>query len=144
MHDESLDAIFAPRDIDTKFAEAEIQQLVGMTIAGITVTDESTAVALYGYAMTMLKSKVVTAKGVKAYLEELAKKQIRDMTEIERLALLALGFLRRKPRSKPFVATASKVGRNDPCPCGSGLKFKLCCLNLAKAHDLEEYRKCQG
>jgi SWIM/SEC-C metal-binding protein len=26
-------------------------------------------------------------------------------------------------RNKP------KVGRNDPCPCGSGLKFKKCCLN---------------
>lgn len=23
-----------------------------------------------------------------------------------------------------------KVGRNDPCPCGSGLKFKKCCLDL--------------
>jgi SEC-C motif len=22
----------------------------------------------------------------------------------------------------------SSVGRNDPCPCGSGLKFKRCCL----------------
>ena len=21
-----------------------------------------------------------------------------------------------------------KVGRNDPCPCGSGRKFKKCCL----------------
>ena len=21
-----------------------------------------------------------------------------------------------------------KTGRNDPCPCGSGLKFKKCCL----------------
>lgn len=21
-----------------------------------------------------------------------------------------------------------KVGRNDPCPCGSGMKFKKCCL----------------
>jgi SEC-C motif len=26
----------------------------------------------------------------------------------------------------PFVADA-KVGRNDPCPCGSGKKFKKCC-----------------
>ncbi|WP_455232966.1 SEC-C metal-binding domain-containing protein [Geopseudomonas aromaticivorans] len=24
---------------------------------------------------------------------------------------------------------AQKVARNDPCPCGSGLKFKKCCLN---------------
>jgi uncharacterized protein len=22
-----------------------------------------------------------------------------------------------------------KTGRNDPCPCGSGLKYKICCLN---------------
>lgn len=22
----------------------------------------------------------------------------------------------------------SKPGRNDPCPCGSGLKYKKCCL----------------
>jgi len=22
----------------------------------------------------------------------------------------------------------SKVGRNDPCPCGSGAKFKNCCI----------------
>jgi preprotein translocase subunit SecA len=24
---------------------------------------------------------------------------------------------------------APKVGRNDPCPCGSGQKHKKCCLN---------------
>ncbi|MBS1213372.1 MAG: hypothetical protein H6R26_1989 [Proteobacteria bacterium] len=24
-------------------------------------------------------------------------------------------------------ATSSKTGRNDPCPCGSGRKFKKCC-----------------
>ena len=23
---------------------------------------------------------------------------------------------------------SEKVGRNDPCPCGSGLKYKKCCL----------------
>ena len=25
------------------------------------------------------------------------------------------------------VSTAQKVGRNDPCPCGSGKKYKACC-----------------
>jgi uncharacterized protein len=28
---------------------------------------------------------------------------------------------------KPFVRVGPKVGRNDPCPCGSGRKFKKCC-----------------
>jgi SEC-C motif domain protein len=27
----------------------------------------------------------------------------------------------------PPVKAAPKVGRNDPCPCGSGKKFKQCC-----------------
>lgn len=27
----------------------------------------------------------------------------------------------------PFVNAAPKVGRNEPCPCGSGKKFKKCC-----------------
>jgi len=27
----------------------------------------------------------------------------------------------------PCVRPAPKVGRNDPCPCGSGKKFKKCC-----------------
>lgn len=29
-------------------------------------------------------------------------------------------------KEKPYLAP-SKVGRNDPCPCGSGKKFKKCC-----------------
>lgn len=28
---------------------------------------------------------------------------------------------------KPFVREQIKIGRNDPCPCGSGKKYKKCC-----------------
>lgn len=27
---------------------------------------------------------------------------------------------------KPFVRESRKVGRNEPCPCGSGRKYKVC------------------
>ena len=27
---------------------------------------------------------------------------------------------------QPFVREGKKVGRNEPCPCGSGKKFKQC------------------
>ena len=30
---------------------------------------------------------------------------------------------------KPITRLAPKVGRNDPCPCGSQKKFKKCCGN---------------
>jgi hypothetical protein len=29
----------------------------------------------------------------------------------------------------PFVNPSRSIGRNDPCPCGSGKKYKKCCLN---------------
>ncbi len=35
------------------------------------------------------------------------------------------------PRSA--VAGTKKVGRNDPCPCGSGKKYKHCCLKRHEA-----------
>jgi preprotein translocase subunit SecA len=30
-------------------------------------------------------------------------------------------------RPMPIRRTGEKVGRNDPCPCGSGKKYKKCC-----------------
>ena len=40
---------------------------------------------------------------------------------------------KRKEITKDFnrsrIAVSSKVGRNDPCPCGSGKKYKKCCGN---------------
>jgi hypothetical protein len=33
--------------------------------------------------------------------------------------------------SEPVVNPFRHVGRNDPCPCGSGLKAKKCCLSGA-------------
>lgn len=30
------------------------------------------------------------------------------------------------------VVRCVKLGRNSPCPCGSGKKFKKCCIHLAE------------
>lgn len=35
------------------------------------------------------------------------------------------------PRTEPVRRRATKVGRNDPCPCGSGKKSKKCCAAVA-------------
>ena len=34
-----------------------------------------------------------------------------------------------------------KVGRNDPCPCGSGKKYKDCCLPKGEKYLLKLYKK---
>jgi len=31
------------------------------------------------------------------------------------------------PSAKPYRKAGPKIGRNDPCPCGSGKKYKKCC-----------------
>jgi SEC-C motif len=48
--------------------------------------------------------------------------------------------LRSEPKFPPAPASpalappsGSKIGRNDTCPCGSGMKFKRCCLGKTAA-----------
>ena len=33
----------------------------------------------------------------------------------------------RKEFNRSRIAVSNKIGRNDPCPCGSGKKYKYCC-----------------
>jgi len=35
-------------------------------------------------------------------------------------------------KSKPVSKSISKPGRNEPCPCGSGKKYKQCCMASSK------------
>jgi hypothetical protein len=35
-----------------------------------------------------------------------------------------------KPKPTPVKIPGKKVGRNQPCPCGSGIKYKKCCGSL--------------
>ena len=39
---------------------------------------------------------------------------------------LARDELKTEPQNAPFVRREKKVGRNDPCPCGSSKKYKQC------------------
>lgn len=32
-------------------------------------------------------------------------------------------------KGETIRSAGSKLGRNDPCPCGSGRKYKKCCMN---------------
>lgn len=54
---------------------------------------------------------------------EILKANISDM-ERERLRPISEAQMKRD-----FSKVTHKLGRNDACPCGSGLKYKKCCLN---------------
>ena len=40
-------------------------------------------------------------------------------------------------KKAPIRTAAKKVGPNDPCPCGSGKKYKKCCMQKDKAEGME-------
>lgn len=42
---------------------------------------------------------------------------------------------------KTYVRKGPKVGRNDPCPCASGKKYKHCCLKGKEQVQAEERPK---
>ncbi len=44
------------------------------------------------------------------------------------------------PRSKQEDVKTIKAGRNDPCPCGSGKKYKKCCLNKKQEQNVNPFK----
>ncbi len=39
------------------------------------------------------------------------------------------------------METSKKIGRNDLCPCGSGKKYKKCCINLEKENNINNTKQ---
>jgi preprotein translocase subunit SecA len=60
-----------------------------------------------------------------------ANVQYQHTTYEEALATAATGDDARAAAPAPFKRAMEKVGRNDPCPCGSGKKYKHCHGKLA-------------
>lgn len=62
----------------------------------------------------------------------LMKSQIRQNLQREQVAKGTTarsagdGEVVKEAKKKPVSADGTKVGRNDPCPCGSGKKYKNC------------------
>ncbi|MBN2217721.1 MAG: SEC-C domain-containing protein [Pirellulales bacterium] len=43
-----------------------------------------------------------------------------------------------KAKTEPKSAAQSRIARNDPCPCGSGKKYKKCCMKKGKDGNFED------
>ncbi len=49
--------------------------------------------------------------------------QRKKKKELEQARMAGAGDM----QVQQVVRSGEKVGRNDPCPCGSGKKYKKCC-----------------
>jgi len=67
----------------------------------------------------------------KLYTVEIARESVVEEMDVrrrpQRMVLSHGGNGGEAARAAPVRRQSSKVGRNDPCPCGSGKKYKRCC-----------------
>jgi preprotein translocase subunit SecA len=70
-----------------------------------------------------------TVQGLKedyvTYIYRIENVKLREEPEVQQLSYSG-GTEEPNPRPKSPRKSAHKIGRNDPCPCGSGKKFKKC------------------
>jgi len=67
-------------------------------------------------------------KRKKAKLDELSRRGMStEEIEAEQATLDKAREERKKNPSKYQISADRTPGRNDPCPCGSGKKYKKCC-----------------
>ena len=63
-------------------------------------------------------------------VDELSPKQLGgEFSELYNNLHRRLNITDRPFLHQSFMGQQRKIGRNDPCPCGSGKKYKKCCLN---------------
>jgi predicted Zn-dependent protease len=90
--------------------------------------DAERAEALLHAAMLQTHDDHVRGEAIDHLLELLSSQgrhaEVKALLAEERARLDALV----EPRNETVQRVAPKVGRNDPCPCGSGKKHKKCCL----------------
>lgn len=70
----------------------------------------------------------------KPYEEVLASMPPKEFKLIKQYEDFKYSHLTKKEREADIqpVRTEPKIGRNEPCPCGSGKKYKNCCINKIK------------
>jgi len=102
------------------------------------------AFELFGAMVEAVKLEVTRTLMLVAYKESAPAPQVDDRAHVENVQLQhaapgsALGGespspeeAAPAPKAQPITRPMTKVGRNDPCPCGSGRKYKQCHGKLA-------------
>jgi SEC-C motif-containing protein len=68
-----------------------------------------------------------TVEFIVSYTENGVRQQHRERSSFQRTDGTWYFTTGKVLPARPVVRQAPKAGRNDPCPCGSGKKFKKCC-----------------
>ena len=84
----------------------------------------------------VLESDYTLETLIEEYKPEFLKRKIYSSTSVlyhstvfsTSIEMVETNFKKQEQSNQEVVQSAKKVGRNEPCPCGSGKKYKNCCL----------------
>jgi preprotein translocase subunit SecA len=65
-------------------------------------------------------------KAAREVKTDFSKSQTNKEQEARKAAAEAAGVPQERRVTETITRTEEKIGRNDPCPCGSGKKYKNC------------------
>ncbi len=68
-----------------------------------------------------------TVEFVASFTENGARQEHRELSTFRKVGGAWYYEAGKALGARPVVRQGPKAGRNDPCPCGSGKKFKKCC-----------------
>jgi uncharacterized protein YecA (UPF0149 family) len=79
----------------------------------------------------MLATMKETAETAEAHSAQQMPADAQNCTTVPDESASQMHNFAQKP--EPYRRPEPKIGRNDPCPCGSTRKYKHCCLNKPAA-----------
>ena len=74
-----------------------------------------------------IEDKTGTVEFVARFLDKGKTVKHHEVAEFEKINGTWFFMDGHAPKPVQFIRQEPKIGRNDPCPCGSGKKFKKCC-----------------
>ena len=112
--------------------EADIQDQIASLmyhVSIITPEQQQEAAAKQAAAQQPDAQEAPASEQDKAKMEAIIKKQKSQLQDHLQNAQASHGdeVSAAEVKKKPVTKDGKKVGRNDPCPCGSGKKYKHCC-----------------
>ncbi len=124
-----IERIILLRNVDTKWMDhidAMDQLRQGIGLRAIGNEDPVRAYQVEGFDMFEELTAEIQEDTVKMLMrvrpqEKIQRKEVAKITGTSGADVGGTG----KPQ--PVVKKEKKIGRNDPCPCGSGKKYKKCC-----------------
>ncbi|MDE5966460.1 MAG: preprotein translocase subunit SecA [Lachnospiraceae bacterium] len=124
-HIRELERVILLKVIDRKWMDhiddmVQLRQGIGLQSYG--QRDPVVEYKFAGYDMFQTMIDSIREDTVRALMHV----KIEQKVEREQVAKVT-GTNKDDTASKGPIKKAAKIGRNDPCPCGSGLKYKQCC-----------------